>query len=399
LTGTGAAGLAAGLGVGAAGAQAAAQPRAASRASVPFHGTHQAGIATASQEHLQFVALDMVSDAVGDLRYVLEQLSNGAERLTQGQPVGDLSGTSQPPLDTGEAVGLGPARTTVTIGLGPRLFAPGRFGLHSLRPGPLVDLPAFATDSLQPRLCGGDIGVQVCAEDPQVAFHAGHDLIRLVAPLARPRWLLAGFGRTSNSRAQRTPRNLMGFKDGTANVMLEDRAALRRFVWAGQPESPSWMSGGSYMVVRRIAMNLGTWDDAALPQQERTFGRQKLSGAPLGARHEHDPIDLSARTGAGPVIPDTAHIRLASPAYNRGQRILRRGYSYVDGLDQSGTSPAGGQLFICFQRDPRQQFIPIQRRLAAADALNQHTTHIGSASFACPPGAQPGGFVGDGLFG
>ena len=239
----------------------------------------------------------------------------------------------------------------------------------------------------------------MCAEDPQVAFHAAHDLIRQVAPVARARWLLAGFGRTVNSRTQVTSRNLMGFKDGTNNVMVEDTDAMRRFVWAGRPESPAWMHGGSYMVVRRIAMNLGTWDDASLRQQELTFGRHKLSGAPLGGVHEHDPVNLQLRSHGAEVIPATAHIRLAGPVANEGERILRRGYSYVDGLSGTSGAPAGGLLFICYQRDPRKQFIPIQRRLAAYDALNQHITHVGSAIFACPPGVQPGGFVGDGLFG
>lgn len=95
-------------------------------------------------------------------------------------------------------------------------------------------------------------------------------------------------------------------------------------------------------------------------------------------------------------ISRLAHIRLASPAYNNGQRILRRGYSYTEGI--SGGAVGGGQLFICFQRDPRAQFIPMQTRLALNDLLNEHTQHIGSAIFACPPGAASGGFVGRGLF-
>lgn len=340
----------------------------------------------------------MASNSADDLRWVLRQLSSGAEHLAAGQPVGALETGGKPPVDTGEAVGLAAARTTVTIGFGPALFAPRRFGLASRRPQPLVELPAFAGDQLERQICGGDIGLQVCADDPQVAFHAVHDLLRLVASVAPARWLLAGFGRTPNSRAQTTPRNLMGFKDGTNNLMVEDEGALRRFVWAREPESPRWMTGGSYMVVRRIAMDLGTWDDTGFDQQELTFGRHKLSGAPLGAVHEHDPVNLTARSGGRDVIPLTAHIRLASASYNTGQRILRRGYSYVDGLDHARHSPAAGLMFICYQRDPRKQFIPIQRRLAALDALNQFITHVGSAIFACPPGVSPGGFVGEGMF-
>jgi deferrochelatase/peroxidase EfeB len=398
LAGLGAAGAAGALGAGAANAPRAdaASPR---RETIPFHGKHQAGIATPTQSFVQFAALDVVSSAASDLKGVLAELSHAGARLTAGRPIGALQTGQTPPVDTGEAVGLGAARLTVTFGLGPRLFERGRFGLARHRPAPLVALPAFSGDALEPGICGGDIGIQACAEDPQVAFHAIHDLIRLAAPAALPRWSLAGFGRTLNQRGTPTPRNLMGFKDGTANIMGGEQAALRRFVWAGAPDSPGWMHGGSYLVLRRIQMLLGNWDATPLAQQEQTFGRHKLSGAPLGAGEEFAPLDLNAGAAAGaPAIPADAHVRLASPAYNGGERILRRGYSYLDGVDRTRGAAAGGQLFICFQRDPRKQFIPIQRRLAAADALGQHIEHVGSAIFACPPGARPGGYVGEGLF-
>ena len=393
----GTAGLGATLGAGAGAAEAADANAPAGRpASVPFYGTHQAGIATPTQEHVHFLALDVVSDSVGDLRALLAALSAAAARLTSGEPVGPLRTGVDPPVDTGETVGLGPARLTVTVGVGPALFKPGRFGLESRRPAPLVDLPTFSGDSLQPGISNGDIAIQACAEDPQVAFHAVHNLIRLASPAAVPRWSLAGFGRTLNTRGRPTPRNILGFKEGTANIVAHDQAAFDRFVWAGAPESPAWMNGGSYMVVRRIQILLDHWDSVSLDQQERTFGRHKLSGAPLGERHEFDPIDLNKVVDGRPAISRLAHIRLASPAYNDGERILRRGYSYTDGIYDGAAG--GGQLFICFQRDPRAQFIPMQTKLARGDLLNEHTEHIGSAIFACPPGAGRGGFVGEGLF-
>lgn len=375
------------------------QARAASGATVPFYGAHQSGITTPTPEHVQFATLDLVTEAVSDLRGLLQELSAAAARLAKGQPVGALQTGDTPPVDTGETAGLGAANLTITFGLGPSVFARGRFGLSGSRPAPLVDLPAFSTDALQPGISGGDIGIQACADDPQVAFHAVHDLIRLASPAAVPRWSLTGFGRTANTRAQQTPRNLMGFKDGTNNIKMEDAAALNGFVWARAPESPAWMAGGTYMVVRRIAMLLGRWDDVGLAQQEQTFGRHKLSGAPLGGVHEHDRINLRATHDGRPVIPEDAHIRRASPSYNAGQQILRRGYSYADGVDRSADAAAGGLLFICYQRDPRRQFIPIQEQLAASDALNAHIEHVGSAIFACPPGAQPGGYVGRSLLG
>jgi deferrochelatase/peroxidase EfeB len=411
MAAAGAAGVGATLRAGTPAARAADDARAArpDREAVPFYGAHQAGIATPTQEHVHFLALDVMSESASDVRALLAALSAAAAALTAGHPVGALQTGVDPPVDTGEALGLGPSRLTVTLGLGPALFAPGRFGLEGQRPAPLVDLPSFASDALQPAICDGDVAVQACAEDPQVAFHAIHDLIRVASPTAVPRWSLSGFGRTLNTgtgrrrltaapqAGQQTPRNIMGFKEGTANIVGQDHVALERFVWAGGPESPAWMVGGSYMVVRRIQMLLHHWDSISLEQQERTFGRHKLSGAPLGQKHEHDPLDLNKIVDGQPAIPRLAHVRLASPAYNHGQRILRRGYSYSEGIYDGAV--AGGQLFICFQRDPRAQFIPMQTRLAKDDLLNEHTEHIGSAIFACPPGASPGGFVGEGLFG
>jgi deferrochelatase/peroxidase EfeB len=395
---TGAVGAGLGTAFGGAGSAGAAAPAVTADQAVPFFGPHQAGIATPTQEHLQFGAFDMVSDSVGDLLGLLRRWSRAAALIARGEVIGEFQQEHRPPVDTGESIGLGPAGVTITFGLGPGIFG-RRFGLARHRPAPLAPLPRFRTDRLQASISGGDLAVQVCADDPQVAFHALHDLIRLARPVATPRWVLAGFGRTGNTRGRPTPRNLMGFKDGTANIASQDQGALRRFVWASAKDSPSWMQGGSYMVARRIRILLGGWDSSTLHEQEDAVGRHKLSGAPLGERHEHDPINLAAQQSGSLVIPYDAHIRLSSPQYNSGQRILRRGYSYVDGVDQPSGSPAAGLLFICYQRDPRSQFVPIQRRLAEYDALNHHTSHVGSAIFACPPGARPGGFVGEGLLG
>ena len=384
LTGLGASTAAAGvLLTGADRADAA--PAVASRAgnSVAFHGAHQAGIATPAQEHLQFAALDMVSESRADLRDLLRTWSRAAALMAIGSVVGPVETGSKPAADTGEALGLRAASLTMTFGFGPSLFGRGgnRFGLAGQRPAPLADLPAFRHDALRAPISGGDLGVQVCADDPQVAFHAVHELIRLASPVARPRWLLAGFGRTGNSRTQSMPRNLMGFFDGTENIMVEDTAALKKFVWAAGPVSPAWMHGGSYLVARRIEIELGAWDRTAVNDQETTIGRRKSTGNVLGN------------------VPLHAHILLASPGANDGERILRRGYSYVDGIDRALGAPAAGLMFLCYQRDPRHQFIPIQRQLAARDSLNRFVRHIGSAVFACPPGAAAGGYVGEGLLG
>ncbi len=190
----------------------------------------------------------------------------------------------------------------------------------------------------------------------------------------------------------------MGFKDGTDNVRVEEAGAMEDYVWAQPGDGPAWMNDGSYLIARRIRILFDVWDSTSLDGQERVIGRKKLSGAPLGAGHEYDPVDLDATSDGELTIPADAHIRLASPHNNHGQRILRRGYSYSEPTEPGSGQIDAGLFFICFQRDPRGQFIPLQRRLAASDALNRHTLHTASAIFACPPGAKRGGFIGEGLF-
>ena len=172
---------------------------------------------------------------------------------------------------------------------------------------------------------------------------------------------------------------------------------MRRHVWVGATESPAWMRGGTYMVARRIRMLLEIWDRSSLADQEQTIGRSKYSGAPLGRREEFDPLELEAEKGGRPLIPADAHVRLASASFNGGERILRRGYSFTDGVDERLGELDAGLFFICFQRDPDKQFVAIQRRLGRNDALNEYIRHVGSAVFAIPPGARPGGYVGEPL--
>ena len=188
-----------------------------------------------------------------------------------------------------------------------------RYGLAARRPEALIDLPAFPGDALDPDYCGGDLCVQACADDPQVAFHAVRNLARLARGLAVMRWTQLGFGRTSStSRSQETPRNLMGFKDGTNNLKAEDTALMEKHVWVGASDQPSWMRGGTYLVARRIRMALEVWDHNLLEEQEWVIGREKVSGAPLGKKQEFDLVDLEARDEKGnPLVPARSHVRLA----------------------------------------------------------------------------------------
>jgi deferrochelatase/peroxidase EfeB len=354
---------------------------------VAFHGAHQAGITTDIQDRLAFAAFDVTTTRREDLQRLLKTWTAAAAAMSVGAMVpGDSHADEMPPADTGEAVGLPPTHLTVTLGFGPSLFD-GRFGLAPRRPAALVDLPALPGEMLDPARSGGDIGVQACANDPQVAFHAVRNLARLGRGTVVTRWTQLGFGRTSATGAeQQTPRNLMGFKDGTRNIRSDDAAALDKHVWVGAEAGQEWMRGGSYLVARRIRMFVETWDRDRLSDQEAVFGRAKYTGAPLSGKTEFDAPDFAARTAAGePTIPDNAHIRLAAFENNDGLRILRRGYSFTDGIDaRTGTLDAG-LFFISFQKDPAQ-FITLQRKLGKDDALNEYIRHVGSALFACPQG-------------
>jgi deferrochelatase/peroxidase EfeB len=392
LASAGAGGLAAAAGGFAVGRETApdAGPDAAGQ-TVPFHGEHQAGIATTAQDRLHFAAFD-IEDGLraGDLGDLLREWSRAAERMTAGRLVGaNDGGQLAPPTDTGEALGLTPARLTVTFGLGPSVFDE-RFGLAASRPAPLRDLPPLPGDELDPARSGGDLCVQACADDPQVAFHAVRNLARIGRGAVTVRWSQLGFGRTSStSRAQATPRNLMGFKDGTRNLKAEDTEGLARHVWvAGEP---AWLRGGTYLVARRIRMLIEVWDRAPLRDQEETIGRQKASGAPLGGREEFDTPDLAR-------LPADSHIRLAAPSSNGGVALLRRGYSFTDGLDDRLGQLDAGLFFLSFQRDP-DAFVRVQRRLGSSDALNEYIKHVGSGVWAIPPGARRGGWVGETLLG
>ncbi|MFF1573324.1 iron uptake transporter deferrochelatase/peroxidase subunit [Leifsonia sp. NPDC058292] len=377
----------------------------------PFYGDHQSGITTAAQDRLHFAAFDVASDLDrGGLIELLRDWTVAAARMTQGKPAGKYgpaSGPSDaPPDDTGEALDLPPGGLTLTFGFGPTLFEAtdgrDRFGLAARRPEALVDLPHFPGDALLDAYVGGDLCVQACSDDPQVAVHAIRNLSRIAFGRASIRWSQLGFGRTSSTtRGQTTPRNLFGFKDGTANIKAEDSALVDEQVWARGSGDASWMAGGSYLVARKIRMVIETWDRQQLGEQERIIGRDKGEGAPLSGGTEFteftEPNFLALAPSGGTKIDTDSHVRLAHPTVNGGARLLRRGYNFVDGNDELGRLNAG-LFFIAFQSDPREQFIPIQQQLARNDAMNEYVKHVGSAIFAVPPGAREGSFVGSGLF-
>ncbi|RVU26208.1 deferrochelatase/peroxidase EfeB [Streptomyces antnestii] len=361
------------------------QPVADTGGAVAFHGAHQAGIATGVQDRLHFAAFDVKTDDRDEFVQLLKDWTKAAARMTEGRVIGDgaYGGLPEaPPDDTGEALGLKPSRLTLTIGFGPSLFE--KFGLADKRPEALVDLPKFPGDNLDKARSDGDLCIQACADDPQIAVHAIRNLARIGFGKVAVRWSQLGFGKTSSTTPDaQTPRNLFGFKDGTRNIAGTEREALDQHVWAGAGDGPAWMTGGSYLVARRIRMNIETWDRTSLSEQEDVFGRDKGEGAPVGKAKEHDAVFLKA-------LKPTSHVRLAHPDSNGGIRILRRGYSFTDGTDGLGRLDAG-LFFLAYQRDVRKGFIPLQRSLSRHDALNEYIQHVGSAVFAVPPGVRDSG--------
>ena len=371
---------------------------------VAFYGPHQAGIATPVQDRLLFGAFDVLPGVSrAELVALLKEWTDMSAQLAVGKEIGRNNVPPAPPDDTGEALGLAPSRLTMTFGFGPTLFTEAgvdRFGIAAKRPAALIDLPPFDHDNLDPTVSDGDIAVQVCADDPQVTFHALRNLTRRGKGVVGLRWSQLGFGRTSStSKSQETPRNLMGFKDGTNNVHGDDDRTMNDQIWVGSTDAPSWMRGGSYLVARRIRMRIENWDrDFLEDQEERHRARRPVARRSVPTTSSTRSISTpSCATGLS-VIPADAHIRLAAPASNDGAKLLRRGYSFTDGVDPRTAGLDAGLFFLAYQRDPRRQFVPIQQRLASQDALNEYIEHTASAIFAIPPGTSRGGWIGESLF-
>jgi len=368
---------------------------------VPFYGPRQAGITTPAQRHSCLVSFDVTVESRRDLGVIMRTWTGVAAQLCAGEQVtvATPAGKRTTP-DSGEAVDLGAARLTVNFGFGPRLFGvggPDRFGLLDRWPMQLVEVPSLPGDDIAPGCLGADLTVHACADDPQVVVHAIRELTRSAGNAVRWRWSQSGFNEAAASNG--TPRNLLGFKDGTVNPTSPSQ--LADFVWASGDQGQDWMIGGTYLVVRRIRIDLAAWDRTPVEDQERVIGRYKRSGAPLGSTEEHDTLDLDARDARGGlVIPLDAHVRLAASQENWGQMMLRRSYSYDNGVIEGGGVLDAGLLFMAYQQDPRIGCVPVIEKLARRDALNPFIKHTASAVVAIPPGArEPGEWVGESVLG
>ena len=381
----------------------------------PFWGEHQGGIVTPPQHHLYFAAFDLVTANREDVVKLLRAWTAAAARMTGGdtaqpmesglklavpRPPVDLNtnedayGSPDPsttPADTGETMGMSPARLTISFGFGSGLFlkdGKDRYGLASRRPAAFVDLPKFAGDQMVEGQTGGDLAIQVCAEDSQVAFHAVRQLARIAEGVAQIRWAQIGY------RPATGERHLLGFSNGKGNPPVDDADAMNEAVWVGR--EGGWMRGGTYIVVRRIRFAIEHWDHMPQAYQEKAVGETKHPGMPSDRNTQSEmPEDENA----------TTHLKIVSPG---ALTILRRSYSYNDGVNftaerwppwRQGLEYDAGMFFICYQRDPRTGFIAMYDKMSKYDAmLNQFWTHEGGGLFAYPRGVKTGEYVGQQLF-
>lgn len=357
---------------------------------VEFRGEHQSGITTPAQQQMIMVAFDMVATRKQDLQSLLEDWTLAAERMQAGELVNDPKVFEDvPPDDTGEAMGLGAGALSITFGFGASLFDE-RFGLADRCPEALAEgIPRMAAEKIDEDKSNGDLVVQVCGEDPMVVLHAVHQLKRIAFGTASVRWMQLGYGRTSSTSAEQdTPRNLFGFKDGTSNIKAEDTDdELNEHLWI-QPEDDAgeWLSGGSYLCIRKIHMMMEVWDELVLSEQQAIIGRNKIEGAPLSGGEEFDAPDFEAteEDGSAPLIDVDSHLAIVHPTHNNGARMLRRGYNYTEGLTELGRLDAG-LFFIAYVRDPRTNFIPVLSRMVD-DQLTEYIQHVASSVFVVPPG-------------
>ena len=346
---------------------------------ISFYGEHQAGITTPMQKNIYFVVLDLHSTNKEEVIKTFKDWTDYSSKLVDGELVKkDGSNALLPPSDTGETVGLNPYRLTLTFGVSADFLK--KMGLEKKRPKEFRDLPPFPKEQLQEKYTGGDIVIQACADDEQVAFHAVRNLVRKARNTVTMKWSQSGFAAIGDRMS--TPRNLFGFKDGTANVTKEKD--FDKVIWT---DSEDWMKGGTYMAVRRIQMFLETWDRTNLQEQENTFGRYKESGAPFGKKDEFDEVDLD-------LLPVDSHVRLAKEV---NKPIYRRSYSYSDGIVEKTGQFDTGLLFLAFQKNP-DSFVKVQTNLGAQDKMNEYVTHIGSGLFACFAGVKKGEYLGQKLF-
>lgn len=354
---------------------------------IPFYGVRQAGIVTPQQMYMCFASFDIISDNVEELKHLLKIWTDSSADMSAGRALRETNRQHQ--LNRADEKSTdSSAKLTITFGFGSTLFTKNgidRFGLGSQCPEELKEIPSMPGETINSQISGGDICVQVCTSDPIVAFHVIRNLAASSNEMAVIRWIQTGFIDASDGQ---TPRNLFGFKDGTANIELASEQAKENHVWVDSSKGPAWMINGTYLAARKIRMDMEKWEQTFFRMQEAIFGRSKNGGAPFGKHDEFDAVSMRE-------IPSDSHVWVAR---STGTKIWRRSYSYFDGIDPVTGNLNAGLFFISFQQNVRRQLVPMLSLLAKHDALNPFISTISSSVFACPPGPSEGGFIGEKLF-
>jgi deferrochelatase/peroxidase EfeB len=362
---------------------------------VPYLGVHQAGVVNPRPANGMLASFSVRAETLDALEDLFKTLTMRIAFLTVGGPEPQLD-PKLPPADSG-LLGpiIRPDNLTITVSVGASLFDE-RPWLAPLKPKHLLRMTGFPNDALDAALCHGDLSIQICANTQDTTIHALRDIIKTASRQLVLRWKQEGNvpvvapgldGRPESAR------NFLGFRDGSANPDSSDATAMESIVWVGKEDGePAWALGGSYQAVRIIRNFVERWDRTPFGEQERIFGRTKISGAPLDMPdgHESDVPDYAADP-EGKKTPLDAHIRLANARDSAAARnlILRRPFNYSNGVTKSGQLDQG-LLFIAYQANLESGFIAVQNKLNH-EPLEEYIKPIGGGYFYTLPGIRDAG--------
>jgi deferrochelatase/peroxidase EfeB len=364
-----------------------------SAGAIPFYGEHQAGIATPAPNQRQavgnFIAFDVTAADCRELTDLFRVLTAQAAFLTAGGTAPMAQPDSPQPDDGILGPRIVPEDLTITVAVGESLFD-NRYGLAARKPTQLVAMTPFRHDDLDPALSQGDLLIQLCAATRDTAIHALLEIIAYTSGAMKPRWSINGLH--SPPRPTGVSRDFFGFKDGIANPDVTSTTQMNQDVWV-QPHTAehAWEVGGTYQVVRIVHFDVEKWQGVPLAEQERIFGRRKVSGAPMYALDDNasdllDPIYTNDPRGL--ITPLNCHIRLANPQTPQTastSTILRRSYEYQRSPDV-GDHPDVGHAFCCFQRE-LNTYIAMQTRLED-ELLVPYISPRGGGYFFALPGVR-----------
>lgn len=368
-----------------------------SKKTLAFYGEHQNGITNPSPANAIVCAFNITTTNKESLQELFKTLTLEIEKLTQGEKYPDKDGKYPPKDNLVNGDSELSDELTITVGLGASVFD-DRFGLKDKKPIELIDMTRSPNDRLEEKRIHGDVVMQICAQHDETCLRALRILMRVTRDTLILKWLEQGFVQPNTlSEGKTSTRNLLGFKDGTANPKTQDEKVMDDLVWVGKGKEPQWAIGGTYMATRSIRMFVEHWDRTSLNEQEMIMGRHKDTGAPIGSKNENDIPIFHKKPNADQIALES-HIALANPRKKETDKniILRRGFNYSRGFNEAGQLDQG-LLFICFQKSLNDGFIAVQNRLDG-ELLEEYIQPNGGGFFFVLPGVKRGSYLGSGLF-